>query len=208
MLKPMVAALTLGLLAAIPARAGEPLTVLTGDTSGVYFPLGIAIGKLLSDGLPDRTVQVQVTKGSVANLLLLSAGKGDIAFATADAIEAARRGDSAAGFAKPLTSLRSLAALYPNTIQIVATAKSNIRRLSDLKGKRLSVGSAQSGTELNARKILSVAGLDENEIGAVKEVSFSESRHADERRQARCHVAIGSVSELLPSMNSATQRIS
>lgn len=200
-MKPVIAAITLGLFAAIPARAGEPLTVLSGDPSGVYFPLGIAIGKLLSDGLPDRTVQLQVTKRSVANLLLLSEGKGEIAFATDDSIEAARRGESAAGFVKPLTNLRSLAALYPNTIQIVATAKSGIRKLADLKGKRLSVGSAKSGTELNARKILAAAGLDETEIGAVKEVSFSESvtQMKDDKLDATLQsagIGVASINEL------------
>lgn len=174
-LKTITAAIALGLLAASPARGGEPLTILAGDTGGVYFPVGIAIGKILSDGLPERTIQVQVSKGSVANLKLLAQGQGEIAFADADSIDAARRGETSAGFEAPLTNLRSVAALYPNFIQIVASAKSGIRKLSDLKGKRLSIGAAQSGTALNARAILDAAGLDETEIGAVKQSSFSDA---------------------------------
>ena len=171
----ILAAIAFGLLAALPARAAEPLTVLAGDPSGIYFPLGIAIGKILGDAFPDRIAQVQVSKGSVANLKLLAEGKGEIAFALADSIEAARRGDTDAGFEKPLPDLRILGALYPNVIQIVASRKSGIRTLADLKGKRLSIGAPQSGTELNARKILAAAGLDDNEIGAVREIGFSES---------------------------------
>lgn len=173
--KPIIAAIAFGLLATAPARAAEPLTVLAGNTSGIYFPLGIAIGKILSDALPERIVQVQVSKGSVANLKLLADGKGDIAFADADSIEAAKRGDAAAGFAAPLTNLRSLGALYPNVIQIVASAKSGIRTLDDLKGKRLSIGAPQSGTDFNARKILAAAGFDENDLRAVQEIGFAES---------------------------------
>jgi TRAP transporter TAXI family solute receptor len=173
--KSIIVAIALGMLAASSVRAAEPLTLLTGDTSGVYFPLGIAIAKVLSDAQPDRTVQVQVTKGSVANLKLLAGGEGEIGFADAASMQAALRGDANGGFDRPLTNLRSLGALYPDYIQIVAMAKSGIRTLGDLKGKRLSIGAAQSGSALSARKILAAAGFDEKDIATVVETSFSDA---------------------------------
>lgn len=174
-LKRTIAAISLLALASLSARAGDDLDVVTGDLSGVYFPLGIALAKNLSDALPDRNVQVRVTKGSVANLKLLGQGQGEIALAAADAIEAAQRGDREAGFDKPLANLRSLGALYPDYVQIVATAKSGIRKLADLKGKRLSVGAPQSGSAFVSQQIFAAAGLDEKEIGTVKASSFSDA---------------------------------
>ena len=160
---------------AVPARAADTLTILTGDTNGVYFPLGIAIGKILSDGIPDRTTRVQVSKGSIENLLLLAQGKGELGFALADSLQAAVDGDADAGFKDRLTNLRVIGALYPNYIQIVATKKSGITRLSDLKGKSLSIGEPQSGTDLNAKVLLDAAGLDNGEIKSLPQLSFADA---------------------------------
>lgn len=197
--QPIIAAIVVGLLMGTPAGAGEPLTILTGDTSGIYFPLGIGMGKLLSDGFPERTVQVQVSKGSVANLKLLADGNGEIGFAAADAIEAAKRGDAAAGFPTPLTNLRSIGALYPNYVQIVASAESGVRTLTDLKGKRLFIGAAQSEIDLSARKVLTAVGLDANDISATKEIGFSES--VDQMKEGKLDATVQSAGLGVPSLN-------
>jgi uncharacterized protein len=165
------------------ARAGQFINVLTGGTSGVYYPLGVAIGKIYSDKLPDVRTQVQATKASVENLILLQQGRGEIAFAMGDSLKAAWDGDEEVGFKGRLDRLRIIGAIYPNYIQIVATADSNIKMLADLKGKRLSVGAPKSGTELNSRAILAAAGLSYRDIGKVEFLPFAESVELMKDRQ-------------------------
>jgi TRAP transporter TAXI family solute receptor len=151
-------------LSAPAARAQAFINVLTGGTSGVYYPLGVAIGKIFSDKIPDVKTQVQATKASVENLVLLQQGRGEIAFTLGDSLKAAWDGDEEAGFTAKLDKLRTIGAIYPNYIQIIATADSGIKTLADLKGKSLSVGAPKSGTELNSRAILAAAGLSYKDL--------------------------------------------
>src|ERR1700734_3811900 len=165
------------------ARAEQFINVLTGGTSGVYYPLGVAVGKIYSDKLPDVKTQVQATKASVENLILLQQGRGEIAFTLGDSLKAAWEGDEEAGFKAKLDRLRTIGAIYPNYIQIVATADSGIKTLADLKGKSLSVGAPKSGTELNSRAILAAAGLSYRDIGKVEYLPFAESIDLMKNRQ-------------------------
>src|SRR5437764_6691535 len=146
-------------LSAPSANAQSFINVLTGGTSGVYYPLGVAIGKIYSDKIPDVKTQVQATKASVENLILLQQGRGELAFTLGDSLKAAWEGDEEAGFKSKLDKLRTLGAIYPNYIQIVATADSGIKTLGDLKGKSLSVGEPKSDSDLYSRVILAAAGL-------------------------------------------------
>jgi uncharacterized protein len=182
--KLMAAAVVVAALAAVPAaRAQQFINVLTGGTSGVYYPLGVAIGKIYSDKIPDVKTQVQATKASVENLILLQQGRGEIAFTLGDSLKAAWDGDEEAGFKTKLDKLRTIGAIYPNYIQIVATADSGIKTLADLRGKSLSVGAPKSGTELNARAILAAAGLSYRDIGKVEYLPFAESVDLMKNRQ-------------------------
>src|SRR6201992_794934 len=171
------------MLPAHEARAQNFINVLTGGTSGVYYPLGVAIGKIFSDKIPNVKTQVQATKASVENLILLQQGRGEIAFALGDSLKAAWDGDVEAGFKNKLEKLRTIGAIYPNYIQIVATADSKIKTLADLKGKSLSVGAPKSGTELNARAILAAAGMSYKDIGKVEYLPFAESVDLMKNRQ-------------------------
>ncbi|HYX25206.1 MAG TPA: TAXI family TRAP transporter solute-binding subunit, partial [Thermoanaerobaculia bacterium] len=92
-------------------------------------------------------------------------------------------GDEEAGFKSKLTKLRTIGAIYPNYIQIVATAESGIKTLADLKGKSLSVGAPKSGTELNSRAILAAAGLSYKDLGKVEYLPFAESVDLMKNRQ-------------------------
>src|SRR5260370_20816306 len=83
-------------LSAPAARAQAFINVLTGGTSGVYYPLGVAIGKIFSDKIPDVKTQVQATKASVENLILLQQRRGEIAFSLGDSLKAASEGDEEA----------------------------------------------------------------------------------------------------------------
>ena len=159
------------------------INVLTGGTSGVYYPLGVAIGKIYSDKIPNVKTQVQATKASVENLILLQQGRGEIAFTLGDSLKAAWEGDEEAGFKSKLDKLRTIGAIYPNYIQIVATAESGIKTLADLKGKSLSVGAPKSGTELNSRAILAAAGMTYKDMGKVEYLPFAESVDLMKNRQ-------------------------
>lgn len=170
-------------LATPAAQAQGFINVLTGGTSGVYYPLGVAIGKIFTDNIPDVKTQVQATKASVENLILLQQGRGEIAFTLGDSLKAAWDGDAEAGFKTKLDKLRTIGAIYPNYIQIVATADSGIKTLADLRGKSLSVGAPKSGTELNSRAILAAAGLSYKDIGKVEYLPFAESVDLMKNRQ-------------------------
>ncbi|MCL6609702.1 MAG: TAXI family TRAP transporter solute-binding subunit [Geminicoccaceae bacterium] len=169
--------------AAEPLAAQTFVNVLTGGTAGVYYPLGVALGRIYGERIPAIRTSVQSTKASVENLNLLQAGKGEIAFTLGDSLIAAWKGDAEAGFKAPLDKLRGIAGIYPNYVQIVASKESGIKTLADLRGKRLSVGAPKSGTELNARAILAAAGLSYADLGKVEYLPFAESVDLMKNRQ-------------------------
>jgi TRAP transporter TAXI family solute receptor len=173
----------IGLATISPVRAETFINILTGGTSGVYYPLGVALSQIFTDNVAEARPQVQATKASVENLNLLQEGKGEIAFTLGDSLALAVAGDTEAGFAGPLDKLRIVAAIYPNYIQVVASEESGIRTLEDLRGKRLSVGAPASGTELNARAILSAAGMSYEDLGQVEYLPFAESVELMKNRQ-------------------------
>jgi TRAP transporter TAXI family solute receptor len=180
----LVAGLACAAISSAPAaHAQNFINVLTGGTSGVYYPLGVAIGKIYGDKIPNVKTQVQATKASVENLVLLQQGRGEIAFSLGDSLKAAWDGDEEAGFKSKLDKLRVIGAIYPNYIQIVATADSGIKTLADLKGKSLSVGAPKSGTELNSRAILAAAGLSYKDLGKIEYLPFAESVDLMKNRQ-------------------------
>jgi TRAP transporter TAXI family solute receptor len=173
----------LGTLVAGPAWAENFINILTGGTAGVYYPLGVAMSKVYTDEIKDSRPSVQATKASVENLNLVQAGRGEVAFTLGDSLRDAWEGNKEVGFAKPLDKLRTMAAIYPNYIQIVASKESGIKTLADLKGKRLSVGAPKSGTELNARAILAAAGIKYEDLGKVEYLPFAESVELMKNRQ-------------------------
>ncbi|AWM88373.1 TAXI family TRAP transporter solute-binding subunit [Microvirga sp. 17 mud 1-3] len=169
--------------ASLPAQAQDFINILTGGTSGVYYPLGVALSKVFTEKLPGSRPSVQATKASVENLNLLQQGKGEIAFTLGDSLAMGWAGDEEAGFKAKLDKLRGVTAIYPNYIQVVASKDSGIKTLADLKGKRLSVGAPKSGTELNARAILAGAGLTYKDLGKVEYLPFGESVELMKNRQ-------------------------
>lgn len=178
-----VAAVAALALAPVTSVAAEFINILTGGQSGVYYPLGVAIEKLVAENIADSSPSTQSTKASVENLNLLQDGKGEIAFALGDSVAFAWEGNEEAGFKGKLDNLRALGAIYPNYVQIVASKDSGIATLADLKGKRLSVGAPRSGTELNARAILAAAGLTYDDLGKVEYLPFAESVELIKNRQ-------------------------
>ncbi len=176
-------ALSMGMAVSGVAQAQTFVNVLTGGTSGVYYPLGVALSQIYGKGIPGSKTSVQATKASVENLNLLETGKGEIGFTLGDALSQAWTGAADAGFAKPLQKLRGVAGVYPNYIQIIANSASGIKTLADLKGKRISVGAPKSGTELNARAILAAAGMTYADFAKVEYLAFGESVDLMKNRQ-------------------------
>ena len=174
-----------GLFVAVTTAASATtfVNVLTGGTSGVYYPLGVTLSQIYGESIAGSKVQVQATKASAENLNLLQAGRGEIGFSLGDAVSDAWKGNADAGFAKPLDKLRAIASVYPNYIQIVALSDANVKSLADLKGKRISVGAPRSGTELNARAILKAAGLSYEDFAKVEYLPFGESVELMKNRQ-------------------------
>ena len=180
----------IGMVALVAAVGASPavaqqkfVNVLTGGQSGVYYPLGVALSQIYAKAIPDVRTSAQATKASAENLNLIQAGKGEVAFSLGDALSDAYKGNEEAGFKTPLKKLRVLAGIYPNYIQIVASAESGIKTLADLKGKRISVGAPKSGTELNARAVLKAAGLTYADFAKVEYLPFGESVELMKNRQ-------------------------
>jgi uncharacterized protein len=182
----------------------ELVNILTGGTSGVCYPLGNALSAIYGNALPGAKVTVQATQGSVQNLNLLQAGRGEVAFALADSVGLAWKGEADVGFSSKLDKLRTVAAIYPNYIQIVATKDFGIETLADLKGKRVSVGAPRSGTEINARRVFQAAGLS-YEMMTVQYLPFGESVELMKNRQLdatlqSAGLGVASIRDLASSM--------
>jgi len=179
-----VAATTAALASTLAlAQQQQFVNILTGGQAGVYYPLGVALSQIYGKAIPNAKATAQVTKASAENLNLLQAGRGELALTLADALSDAWQGNEEAGFKTKLDKLRGLSATYNNYIQIVASADSGIRTLADLKGKRVSVGAARSGTELNARAVFKAAGLSYADLAKTEYLPFGESVELIKNRQ-------------------------
>lgn len=152
------------------------VNIATGGTAGAYYPMGGAIAEILNKNIPGVNASAQSTGASVANINLLATGKVDMAFVQNDIASYALAGTEMFKD-KKVSGIQGLAALYPETIQIIALESSGIKNLADSKGKRVAVGAAGSGTEANARQILEAADLTYNDI-KVQYLSFAEAASA------------------------------
>jgi TRAP transporter TAXI family solute receptor len=143
--------------AAAPGADGS-LSIATGGTGGVYYPYGGAMGTLLSEKLQGVTATAQETNASVDNVLLVQDGGADVAFALGDTVADAVAGK--AQFEGREITICTLGKLYDNFTQTVTTSGTGIRSIADLRGKRVSVGSPGSGTEVLALRLLEAAGIN------------------------------------------------
>ncbi|WP_255570321.1 TAXI family TRAP transporter solute-binding subunit [Cohnella sp. CFH 77786] len=148
------------------------LIIATGGTAGTYYPLGGGIANLLKDKAGTNAT-AQVTGAAVENMRLISKKEVDLAITQGDIADYAAKGsemfqEGAVG------NLQAIGALYQETIQIVVSEKSGIRSVSELKGKKVSVGAPGSGTEVNARQILEIYGLTFDDL-SLDRLSFGDS---------------------------------
>lgn len=143
-------------------RAKEFITVGTGPTSGIYFPIGGAFATALSDyGYQTSAEATNATGQNIQNILN---GDAEIAIAMQDAVMQAYTATGAYEGKEPATGLKALMRLWPNYVQLVTTADTGITSVEDLKGKRVGVGAANSGVEINARMILNAYGITYDDI--------------------------------------------
>jgi uncharacterized protein len=167
--------LLLGFVLHADSILAQEITMLTGGTSGVYYPLGQVIKRLVERDMPTAKLAVVSTQASVENLNLLQQGKGTFALAQGDILSEARKGNPEAGFPSSRTKIRLIGAAYPNYIHIIARADARIRSVADLRGKRLSVGASRSGNELNARALLGAADISYADLVEVEYLEYGRS---------------------------------
>lgn len=175
----IVLALAVALLTAA-ASSQISLSIATGGTGGTYYPTGGAYAEVIKKYVDGYTASAEVTGASVENSGLVSRGDADIALALADTVYQAYTGTGrfdGSESLRQLPNLRALGSAYPNAIHIVTLADSGITSLSDLRGKRVSVGAPGSGTEVTAAEILTANGITYDDI-TVQRLNFNETADA------------------------------
>jgi TRAP transporter TAXI family solute receptor len=159
------------------AMAQQPvsLSIATGGTGGVYYPLGGGFGNILGKEIPGVTATAQVTGGSVANLQLIGSGKADLCFSQVDAAWDAHVGRDKFPTKLPV---RALTVMYPNHMHVVTVEGTGIEKIEDLKGRRISAGSPGSATEVYAIRVLEAAGLHHERDVRKERLGVAESVNA------------------------------
>jgi len=170
-----LAALAALALAAGSAQAQTRLSIVTGGTGGVYYPLGGGLANVLSKALPGVEATAEVTSASVDNIKLVGAGKADIAFTLGDT---AADGYNGVGKFKQKEPVRAIAVLYANKSQWVTVEGTGVQKMQDLKGRRIATGAPGSGTEVIALRILEAYGLDPDKDVTREKLSVAESVNA------------------------------
>ena len=169
----------LGLLAGVGiavAAHAQNISIATGGTGGVYYPMGGGLAAALSKYVPGMQATAEVTGGSVDNLKLVGTGKPYVAFSMSDAALDALEGEDK--FKGNKVPVRTLAVLYPNRMHVVSVEGKGVAKLSDLKGKRVSTGSPGSATEVMAFRIIEAAGMDKDKDMKRERLGVAESVNA------------------------------
>lgn len=138
--------------------------IATGGVGGVYYPVGGALAQTLTNKIPDMVVTAQTGNASVANVNLISRGEVESGIAQNNIAFAAYTGDKETWKTPQVKDLRCIASLFPETVHIVALAKSGIKTVYDMKGKRIIVGDKGSGTEFDSRRFLESFGMTYDNI--------------------------------------------
>ncbi len=167
---------------AVSAQA-QNLSIATGGTGGVYYPLGGGMAAVLSKYVSGMQATAEVTGGSVANLQLIGTGKPYLGMTMADATLDAYKGEDK--FKGKPVPVRTLLVMYPNRMHVVTIEGTGIAKLADLKGKRVSTGSAGSATEVMAFRVIEAAHLDKDKdlkrerLGVAESVDALKDRKID-----------------------------
>ncbi|ATH77876.1 MULTISPECIES: TAXI family TRAP transporter solute-binding subunit [Halomonadaceae] len=161
--------------AALPASA-QQLSIATGGTGGVYYPIGGGFAEMINNHIDGAQATAEVTGASVENMGLIMRGDADLALVLADTAYQAYTGTGDFE-GRQIENTRALASVYPNAVQLVTLAESDIHSIADLAGKRVSVGAPGSGTELNARALLEANGVSYSDF-TPQRLNFNETADA------------------------------
>jgi TRAP transporter TAXI family solute receptor len=153
----------------------QKMSIGTGGTGGVWYPLGGAIANILSKAVPGMAVTAEVTGGSVDNITLIRTGESALGFSMVDAAYDAFHGK---GKFKQKVNLRTLAVFYPQKNHVVTLEGNGINSMKDLKGKRVSVGSPGSGSEIIALRVLEAYGINPDKDIIKERLGVSEAANA------------------------------
>ena len=174
----------------IQAQTPKQLSIATGGTGGIYYPLAGGFGSILSKEIPGITATAEVTGGSLDNMKLIGSGNADIAFTQVDtAVDAINGLDK---FPKKLP-IRALAVMYVNIMQVVTLEGNGIAKFEDLKGKRVSTGAPGSGTEIFALRLIEAAGMDKDKDMTRERLSAAESGNALKDRKIDAFMFVAGV---------------
>ena len=156
----------------VAARTTVELTIATGGAGGPYHTIAV-VGGDLTKNIPGINVTVASTSASVVNARMVHTGKAELAFAMSDVCFYAMRGETM--FDAPLPDMVGLASVHTNHVQLITTARTGIKSVAQLKGKRVGVGAPGSGTELNARHVLKAAGMTYADLAKADYLSYAET---------------------------------
>ncbi len=171
------------------AAHAQNISIATGGTGGVYYPLGGGMAAVLSKYVPGIQATAEVTGGSVANLQLIGTGKPYLGMTMADAgLDALRGQDRFTGKAVPI---RTLMVMYPNRMHVVTIEGTGVNTMQDLKGKRVSTGSGGSATEVMAFRVIEAAGLDKDRDLKRERLGVAESVNAIKDRKIDAFFWVG-----------------
>jgi TRAP transporter TAXI family solute receptor len=171
------------------AAQAQNLSIATGGTGGVYYPLGGGMAAVLSKYVQGMQATAEVTGGSVANLQLIGTGKPYLAMTMVDAgLDAYKGQDKFTG--KPVP-VRTLMVMYPNRMHVVSIEGSGVTKMADLKGKRVSTGSGGSATEVMAFRVIEAAGLDKDKDMKRERLGVAESANALKDRKIDAFFWVG-----------------
>ena len=172
----LAALVTFGIASSVQAQDKRTrISIGTGGTGGVYYPLGGGIASVLSKHVPGVDATAEVTAGSVANLQLLGSGKSEMGFTMADSAWDAYNGLDKF---KDKVPLRTLVVFYPNRMHVVTVEGTGVNKMTDLKGKRVSTGAPVSGTEVMSNRLLEAFGIDAAKDITRERLSVAESVNA------------------------------
>ncbi|MCP1170369.1 TAXI family TRAP transporter solute-binding subunit [Limimaricola litoreus] len=163
-------------LAAGSAAAQSQLSIATGGTGGVYYPMGGGLAEVINNHVEGMSATAEVTGASVENMGLIATGDADLAIGLADTVQQAYSGTGRFE-GQELPMIRAVGSLYANMVQIVTAADSGISSIDDLAGKRVSVGAPGSGTEVNAMTLLEANGMSFDDFEAQR-LNFNETADA------------------------------
>src|SRR5712672_3392819 len=167
----------------------KAISIATGGTGGVYYPLGGGLANVLSKEIPGLQATAEVTGGSVDNLKLINSGQSELAFVMADAALDALNGEDK--FKGSKVPVRTLMVLYPNQMHVVTIEGTGIEKLADLKGKRVSTGSPGSATEVMAFRVIEAGGLDKDKDMKRERLGVAESVNAIKDRKIDAFFWVG-----------------